>query len=123
VLKKLGRFAEANDLQLRDYVSGEPAPQPDTSATQAVPAPIEDQVRNACLDLARGATKARVRLTDLRKRVGAPRAQLDAALTSMQRTGQLVLFRIENPAELTAADESAALYIAGNPRHLVYLEA
>jgi hypothetical protein len=55
--------------------------------------------------------------------VGAPRAQLDAALTSMQRTGQLVLFRIENPAELTAADESAALYIAGNPRHLVYLEA
>ncbi|HMJ11587.1 MAG TPA: hypothetical protein VK524_09260, partial [Polyangiaceae bacterium] len=70
VLKKLSRFAEANDFQLRDYVSGEPAPEresPDTPATEAAPAPIEDQVRSACLDLARGATKARVRLTDLRK--------------------------------------------------------
>jgi len=86
-------------------------------------APVEDQVRKVCLDLAHGIPKQRVRLTDLRTRIPVPREQLDAALTAMQRAGRLVLFKIENPAELTPADESAALYIAGNPRHLVYLEA
>jgi hypothetical protein len=83
---------------------------------------VEDEVRTACLALAHGATRQRVRLTDLRRRVTAPREVLDTALTTMQQKGKLVLYNIDNPAEITADDEAAAIFIAGNPRYLVYLE-
>jgi hypothetical protein len=127
VLRKLGTTLDATDRSLADFVREAKAipalptlaPEPPDSSD----GDLEDEVREACLDLTHGAPKQRVRLTDLRRRVSAPRDALDAALTAMQRAGRLVLFKIENPAELTPADESAALYIAGNPRHLVYLEA
>lgn len=83
---------------------------------------LEHRVRGACLDLAHGAVKERVRLKDLRAKLPTARDELDAALLRMQTEGKLVLYRMDNPAELTPEDEVAALYIAGNPRHLVYLE-
>lgn len=84
---------------------------------------LEARVRQACLDLAHGNVKERVRLKDLRRKVRASRAVMDQALTAMQNSGKLVLMRLDNPAELTREDAAAALSIAGNPRHLVYLEA
>jgi hypothetical protein len=40
----------------------------------------------------------------------------------MQRSGRIVLYKLDNPAEISAEDEAAALFIAGEPRHIVYLE-
>ena len=44
-------------------------------------------------------------------------------LLEMQVAGRLVLYKLDNPTEITREDEQAALFIAGQPRHLVYLEA
>jgi len=44
-------------------------------------------------------------------------------LLAMQTAGQVVLYKLDNNAEISADDERAALYIEGQPRHVVYLEA
>ena len=81
------------------------------------------RIRRAMLDLGKGRSKQRVRLSALRERLGdVPRSQLDASLLEMQAATQLVLYRLDNPADLEPADDDAALLVAGNPRHLVYLE-
>ena len=64
-----------------------------------------------------------MRLAALRDRLGeVPRDRLDSSLLEMQDAGRVVLYRLDNPLELTAADHQAALVIGENPRHLVYLE-
>jgi hypothetical protein len=123
-----------NDHALVEFVRGD-SPSSEQRATvdtpkavhtkepRVVPPDLEARVREACLNLAQGHTKQRIRLTDLRREVHAPREVVDQALTAMQNSGKLVLMRLDNPAELTQEDDAAALSIAGNPRHLVYLEA
>jgi hypothetical protein len=81
-----------------------------------------EQIRDACLELTGGKLRERIRLAELRRKLPANRESLDRGLFAMQASGTLVLFRMDNPAEITEDDESAALFIAGNPRHLVYLE-
>lgn len=83
----------------------------------------EQEVRDVCLSLAGGQVGKRVRLAALRERLLASRDSLDQTLKSMQQAGRLVLYKLDNPAEITPDDERAALVIAGHPRHLVYLEA
>jgi len=133
ILKKLGGFVGSNGGSLQDFI-GEVGPArprapraaPKKRAPQKKPpqvAPTADEIRKLCLSLGGGQTGKRVRLADLRPQVRASRDALDDLLKSMQQQGRLVLFKMDNPAEITPADESAALIIAGNPRHLVYLEA
>jgi hypothetical protein len=86
-------------------------------------APEEKQIRAACLALANGQIKKRVRLSELRRTLSTNRETLDSMLVAMQTKGRLVLYRMDNSAEVTRDDEQAALFIAGEPRHLVYLEA
>lgn len=85
--------------------------------------PLPERIRQALWELAGGRTKARVRLAALRERLeGVSRRELDALLLQMQDAGRLVLYPLDNPVELTAADRGAALLVGKNPRHLVYLE-
>jgi hypothetical protein len=80
-------------------------------------------VEHACLSLAGGSKKSRVRLSALRRALPAiSRQQLDAALIDLQRARRLVLYREDNTPALTAEDHAAALLVGGAPRHLVYLE-
>jgi len=139
VLSRLQNFLREHDHALADFVraagaSSETAAgarsaeltsdvEPAGRGELTMSSELESRVRNACLELAHGAVKQRVRLKDLRAKVLGGRSDLDRALLKMQNEGKLVLFRIENPAELTPDDERAALYVADNPRHLVYLEA
>jgi hypothetical protein len=63
----------------------------------------------------------RLMLTDFRKRASRlGRTKQDAELKRLQTEGKIVLMRNDNPFELTAADNAAALMIAGNPRHFFY---
>jgi hypothetical protein len=83
-----------------------------------------ERIRIAALDLAGGQPRTRVRLRDLRVRLDdVPRAQLDRELMEMQRIGSLVLYRIDDPTDVTKDDELAALQVAGYPRHILYLES
>jgi hypothetical protein len=85
---------------------------------------LHTQVEQACLSLAGGAKKSRVRLSALRRALPAiSRRQLDAALIVLQRERRLVLYREDNTPALTAEDHAAALVVGDSPRHLVYLEA
>jgi hypothetical protein len=123
VLGKLGPFLENQGSAFSDFVhqSGPAA------ARQPGPAPAseltEQELRAVCLSLGGGQTGKRIRLADLRAKLTASRESLDELLQSMQQAGRLVLFKLDNPAEITPDDEKAALHIAGYPRHLVYLEA
>lgn len=86
--------------------------------------PLPERIRQTLWELAGGRTKARVRLAELRERLGGvPRQELDSLLLEMQDNGRLVLYPLDNPVELTAADRGAALLVGQNPRHLVYLES
>jgi hypothetical protein len=100
-------------------VAALPAAPVDAASTQQG---IEDRIRSAYLALTNGAVKRRVLLKDLRTRVAASREDLDQALQAMQTQRKLVLMGLDNPQERTQGDDDAALYIAGNPRHLVYLQ-
>jgi hypothetical protein len=98
----------------------EAAPSDELAGFRALPARIEE----ACLFLAGGSRKTRVRLSALRQALGSiERDALDDALLKLQDEGRLVLYRDDNTSALTDDDHRAALTVGGAPRHLVYLEA
>ena len=134
VLQRVASLLETNELSIHDVVGvGAPAvlrepssvvaPAKATSSNGEQGSATEEQIRAACLSLAGGQTGKRIRLADLRNKVLANRESLDALLQSMQQAGRLVLYKMDNPAEVTPEDERAALVIKGYPRHIVYLEA
>lgn len=82
------------------------------------------RIERACLSLAGGVKKSRVRLSALRRALASvPRQELDAALIELQRDSRLVLYRDDDTPALTPEDHVAALLVGDSPRHLVYLEA
>lgn len=149
VLRQLGKFLAARDLALADVAMAAPAPRAsepadaavteagsvsDASVQPAAPAPpVEDdaapgelgeRIRRVVKELAGGAAKRRVRLAELRARLGeVPRSTLDTSLLELQDAGRLVLYPLDNPVELTPADRQAALLVGQNPRHVIYLES
>jgi hypothetical protein len=121
LLRRLVPFLERRDIALAELFG-------DDEATPTAPSPIGESVRTrieqACLSLAGGAKKSRVRLSSLRSALPAiSRQQLDAALIDLQRERRLVLYREDNTPALTPEDHAAALVVGDSPRHLVYLEA
>lgn len=63
-----------------------------------------------------------VNLADVRQRIGGSRADQDAALSAMARTGEAVLWPEENQRAITAADRAAALRMGGEDKHLLHIE-
>ncbi len=83
---------------------------------------LADRVADACMKLSRGQANARVRLSDLRRRLAdVDRHDLDQVLLHMSRDRKLSLYRLDNPREVGPEDEAAAVHTAsGEPRHIVY---
>jgi len=133
LLHRLIPFLERHELALADLFrdgasAGDDAPAeptcPATAAATSALDSIEARIEHACLSLAGGAKKSRVRLSALRNALTAiPRQQLDTALIQLQRENRLVLYREDNTPSLTPEDHAAALLVGDSPRHLVYLEA
>jgi hypothetical protein len=134
LLTQLGRFLGTRGLVLADLMTCPSAPKlaPASGvetlhgreqARREPPGQTRGRIRDAVLGLAGGRSRQRVRLAALRERLPElPRRELDSLLLAMQSDEQLVLYRLDNPAELRPADEQAALLIGTSPRHLVYLE-
>jgi superfamily II DNA or RNA helicase len=79
-------------------------------------------VRAAGVDIA-GGTSRRVRIADVRARLpDVAREDLDRTLLHMQKRDELVLYRIDDPTDIRPQDEAGKLIVAGNPRHIFYLE-
>ena len=64
-----------------------------------------------------------VGLVDLRPKLGAPAAEVDAVLKELSRTGKVHLVPEDNRKALTAADHEAAIRIGGEDNHFVSFEA
>jgi len=119
VLGKVREFLQTEGHSLEEMFGRSSAPvlHPPPGVSDPVQA-----VREAYLGLTRGEKRCRVRLADLRAKVGVPRPVLDATLLAMQNDRQLVLYKLDNPAEVSDADRESAVYIVDEPRHVVYLE-
>jgi hypothetical protein len=132
LLRRLLPFMNARGIALADLFADGAAfagPEiPDTERNPAAPAPATDgalrlRIRKACLELVAGKPSRDVPLASLRSRLpDIPRAALDAELRRMHLEGQIALYRNDNSAAITPADESAALIVGDAPRHLLYLK-
>lgn len=121
LLRRLVPFLEQREIPLADLFRDAPSGSDDAHASDADP--LATRIETACLALAKGRRKERVRLTTLRERLAeVPRDVLDRALVQLQRRGRLVLYRDDHTSALTAADHAAALIVGDSPRHIVYLE-
>jgi len=120
VLGRVRELLQTQGCSLAEF-AGAKAEQPPVGArSEQLP---EQAVREAYLLLTHGEKRRRIRLADLRRKVPVPHEVLNDTLIAMQNAGQIVLYKLDNTAEISADDEQAALYVADQPRHIVYLEA
>ena len=127
LLRRLLPFMNARGIALADlFADGTASAPPQIPAAE--PAPAADgalrlRVHKTCLELVAGKPSRDVPLASLRSRLpDIPRAALDAELRRMHLEGQIALYRNDNSAAITPADESAALIVGDAPRHLLYLK-
>lgn len=125
-LGRIGALLAREHKTLADLMTGDarpvvPKPPINAGATETV-ADLHPRIRAAYLSVTGGQLNVRALLKDLRPHLAdLPRDTLDRALLAMQREEKAVLFRQDNGAALTAADREAALHIAGEPRHILWI--
>ncbi|MGW4522407.1 hypothetical protein [Amycolatopsis sp. NPDC004378] len=83
---------------------------------------LETRIRVAYRELVRE-PRGWVGLVDLRPKLGAPAAEVDAVLKELSRAGKVHLVPEDNRKALTAADHEAAIRIGGEDNHLLSIEA
>ncbi len=116
------REVEGPPLVIKEEGSRPKAPKPKKSKAKAQS--LGERIEQACLSLAQGKRKTRVRLSALRHHLDdVERSSLDRSLLEMQDAQRILLYRDDNTAGLTDEDRLAALIINNEPRHLVLLEA
>lgn len=117
-LSALGRYLGAHRLGLADLFVAPPEPEP-VSAEGS----LEHRIRERYLNLTGGRWREEVRLADIKAAFPSDKHQaIDSALMSLAKTGAAELLPIDDPSRLEPRDESSALRIAGEIRHLVFLQ-
>lgn len=70
-----------------------------------------------------GGVGKRIRIADIRKAFpDMSREQLDKMLMEMQDSGEAALYKLDNANELKPEDVKGAMDVAGNQRHVLYLD-
>ena len=84
---------------------------------------VREQIAQAYAALASHGSNSRVRLAALRSKLTSiSRQEVDHALQEMARDGEVVLNRLDNPAEITKDDEEAMIRTGlGDPRHIMHM--
>lgn len=91
------------------------------SETSSSASNLEDRIRQAYSQVVTHPSEVGVRLVQLRQQLSDFSAkEIDRTLRQMQLAGELVLMALEDPTEITPADEQAALDIDGQKCHIVY---
>jgi hypothetical protein len=118
-LTRLQAFMRATDTPLAAIVAPRPAAKPETGA----PAPsLRERIRAAYLEVTAGQFNKRALLSALRARLpDIDRPTLDGALRELHGEEGTTLMTLDNPREITAAEKSAALSLAGEPMHLLWI--
>jgi len=125
LLGRLKTYLERQNLSLAEFLSPEDESMEVTAARPLLPDPPA-RIRSAYLQASGGRSNVRVRLKDLRPLLpDLPRPLLDRELLRLQREnpGRLVLWSLDDPQEITAEDQAAAVDLAGIKRHIIYMEA
>ncbi len=130
VLRYVDRFLKSNEAALVDLVSARnirPGRQPENGLPGGAANFRQDAFKQLLLKeslgLNNGRANQRVRLSDLRPRLGfVPREVVDGALFELQNEGAIVLYPIDYAPDITAADEEACVRVGGEPRHILYVQ-
>lgn len=125
LLSCLARQLGAGRLSLAEFSGGLTERGSASSAPEEQPSrQLAVEIRRAYGECSGGRTNVRVRLADLRKRLGGiDRAALDEQLLQMQQLRELVLYPLDDGLDIQKRDVDAALQLAGSPRHILYMEA
>jgi len=121
LIARLGAYLQASGTSLAEIIV--PAGS-NTDADMSNDSTLHSNIRQAYQQLSNGEWNVRVRLADLRSALPTVvRDVLDQALLQMQREALLALYMIDDPTDITPADEQAAIDILGAKRHIIYMGA
>ncbi len=83
---------------------------------------LDARIRAACLELGGGREAVRVRLADLRRRLAdVPADELTTGVRELSRRGELTLYPLDDPRQVTPDDEAAAIHSSTDvPQHILY---
>lgn len=83
---------------------------------------LDIRIRAACLELGGGREAVRIRIADLRKRLADVSSdELTEGLCELSRRRELTLYPLDDPRQITADDEAAAIHSStGVPQHILY---
>ncbi len=99
-----------------------PSSAPPTGNEVAPNTGLGARIRATCLELGGGREAVRVRLADLRRRlVDVPAVELTAGVRELSRRGELMLYPLDDPRQITPDDEAAAIRSSTDvPQHILY---
>jgi len=131
-LTRLQAFMRARNIGLADVLGSQERRPQSVNDRGAVATPegrapldyqmLRERIRKAYLDVTGGSFNTRALLSDIRERLrDIGRDMLDGALKRMQREEDASLMQLDNRAEITDADNAAALYIGSEPRHILWI--
>lgn len=117
LLEKLGAFLRSRQISLADFLNSPPPPDGTISP--------EDEVQQAYAALAQTSPGFGVRLSKLRDRLNNMTPEhLNQVLLTLQKSGRLTLMPMEDPQEIGAEDEAAAIDMGGgDKRYFVYIKS
>lgn len=139
VLTLLKNYMQTGNVSLYEFVHAKPRENkdesdsitcsppgavPETPASAAcTPAELELKIRNAYFQASGGEARKQIRLRQLRNNLrDLPRSVLDDTLCRMKSDHKIILYPLDDPLEITPADQEAALTIAGRNNHIIILE-
>jgi hypothetical protein len=118
LLHRLGAYMTAHDVALADII------RPVSREAMAGPATTDlaRRIRTAYLGESGGGVNQGVRLSAIRERLAdVSRADLDAALLMLAKSGAAELMPLDDPTEIGAVDRAAAIPVGVEARHLLWL--
>lgn len=122
LLPRLKHYLQQSGTPLAELLGAVEAAEEAAEPSAVGTASIDDAIRDAYLALSGGRWEIAVGIGHLRERLGVwTREEQDEALLRMQSERRLVLYPNENPLDIDDVDRAAALYLGGDPRHLVYM--
>jgi hypothetical protein len=123
-LARLQGFLEARGLALADVFTAGAGVQPgrQSPSEPATPADLRERIRAAYFAVTDGRLNTAVRIADIRARlVDVDRAVLDDTLAHMHVEEGTTLSGLNNPQEITAADQAAVLDFKGEPMYVLWI--
>ncbi|MCP4116939.1 MAG: hypothetical protein GY737_16355 [Desulfobacteraceae bacterium] len=117
LLRRLKSYMVKNGVGFAELLGSDQAVLPETKS-------LEDRVRSAYHEIAGFEWNVRVRIADLRGSLSdVTHDELSAVLRRMQLSDDwdLVLYPYDDPREIRPGDSAAAVEIAGQENHIIYL--